>query len=168
MDKASQQARIKFSVEPTQEPHLLRALKSARMPATQSALRHIAVRNAMQTQTAPALPQYSPKVTEAVSGRRLASDALVRALADAINEWHTRLPPDLGVGVLALVQDGITIEVQSMVACAPDLIRISGICQGQAYRMLAPVSDFQFVCVPQARDLGSSATKLRLEVSAEH
>lgn len=170
MDKLSLQVRSKFLLEAPQEPHLFQALKGSNMPATQSALVRISARKARGASAAGVAANANLPVklaTEAGYHGPISANALVQTLADAIAAWHSHLPPHLQVALLALIHGGATIDVQSIAACAPDQVRISGICQGQAYKLVAAVTELHFVCVPQTDKQGSKTDPIQFEVAGE-
>ncbi|MBJ7468089.1 MAG: hypothetical protein JHD06_04735 [Rhodoferax sp.] len=170
MNKVSCHVHKRISLEALQEPLLLQALKGAKMPATQSALSQITARKAKIPPLTANCIGASDSVTICTppSAKIQASaESLLRALAQSLQAWRGQLPPDLQPGLLALVHGGASIDVQSLVFCAPDFIRVSGSYEGGTYKLLAPASEIQFFCVPKTGALDAAAAFISFELGDE-
>jgi len=168
MDKSYRQPYKRHAIEAALEPHLLQALKGAKMPATQSALSRISTRNADLKHTPPvADPQTTLTAPSGIPPEAESAKSLLRALAQSLQAWRSQLPPHLQPGLLALVHGGAPIEVQSIALCAPDSIRLSGSCQGRAYKVLALASNIQFLCVPKTDALNTIPACVDFELGGE-
>lgn len=170
MDKVSRQAPKRLGLEATLEPHLLQALKGAKMPATQSALSRIATRKT-SAGYAP-LPQISDIEPDRAgnSSAPIAAaygESLLRAIAQSLQAWRCQLPPHLQPGLLALVHGGAPIEVHAIALYEPGRVRLSGSCQGKAYKSMSPLSEVQFVCVPRTGLRDTAAACITFELGAE-
>ena len=170
MDKVSWHVHKRLGPESLQEPHLLQALKGAKMSATQSALSQITARKAKL----PPLATHSVGTSDAATVNtppsaktQACAESLLRALAQSLQAWRSHLPPDVQPGLLALVHGGASIDVQSLAFCAPNLIHVSGSCKGDAYKWLAPASEIQFFCIPKTGPLGAAATFISFELGGE-
>ena len=170
MDKVLRQAPKKLGLKATLEPHLLQALKGAKMPATQSALRRIATRKTSSAYSpVPQVTDIGP-TRAGMSSSPIGTaygESLLRALAQSLQAWRRQLPPDLQPGLLALVHGGAAIEVHAIAFCEPNLIRLSGSCQGNAYKSMSPLSEVQFVCVPKTGMQDNAAVCITFELGAE-
>jgi hypothetical protein len=170
MDKVSWHVHKRLGPESVQEPHLLQALKGAKISATQSALSHISARKAKL----PPLATYSVGTSDAATAStppsaktQACAESLLRALAQSLQAWRSHLPPDLQPGLLALVHGGASIDVQSLTFCAPNFIRVSGNYEGDAFKWLAPASEIQFFCVPKTGALDTAAAFISFELGDE-
>ena len=170
MNKVSCHVHKRISLEALQEPLLLQALKGAKMPATQSALSQITARKAKM----PPLTANSIGASDSVtictppSAKIQASaESLLRALAQSLRAWRSQLPPDLQPGLLALVHGGASIDVQSLTFCEPNCIRVSGSCEGDAYKWLASASEIQFFCVPKTGSADAPAAFISFDLGDE-
>ncbi len=170
MEKVSCHVYKRPGLETLQEPHLLQALKGAKMSATQSALSQINARKAkLPPQAGNAVgPSDAATVSTPPSAKIQASaESLLRALAQSLQAWRSHLPPDVQPGLLALVHGGTSIDVQSLVFCAPNLIHVSGSCKGDAFKWLAAASEIQFFCVPKTGALDAAAGFISFELGDE-
>jgi hypothetical protein len=168
MDKVYRHPYKRHALEAAHESHLLQALKGAKMPATQSALSRISTRNADLKHTPPAAdPPSNWTEPSGIPPEAESAESLLRALAQSLQAWRSQLPPHLQPGLLALVHGGAPIEVQSIALCAPDSIRLSGSCQGRAYKVLALASNIQFLCVPKTDTLNTTPTCVDFELGGE-
>lgn len=168
MDTAYRPIQKKLLPYGEQESHLLLALKGAGMPATQSAMRRITARAQGQgagwgpppLRLAPDvdLPDHhapSPPLT----------DVFLGALAQSLQAWRTQLAPSsLQPLLLAMVPGPVTMEVQALAFCAPDLLRLTGHSQGSACRLIAPLADVRFICAPQSRAPEATPTCVQFEI----
>ena len=170
MNKVSCHVHKRIGLEALQEPLLLQALKGAKMSATQSALSQITARKTK----IPPLTANSFGASDSVTicpppsaKIQVSAESLLRALAQSLQAWRSQLPPDLQPGLLALVHGGASIDVQSLVFCAPDFIRVSGSYEGDTYKLLAPASEIQFFCVPKTGPHNGPATFISFELGGE-
>jgi hypothetical protein len=170
MNKVSFHVHKRIGLEALQEPLLLQALKGAKMSATQSALSQITARKTKL----PSLTANSFGASDSVtigtppSAKIQASaESLLRALAQSLKAWRSQLPPDLQPGLLALVHGGASIDVQSLVFCAPNLIHVSGSYEGDAFKWLAPASEIQFFCVPKIGALDAATAFISFQLGDE-
>ena len=170
MEKASCHVHKRLGLETLQEPHLLQALKGAKMSATQSALSQITARKAKLPPQSAHSVGASEAATVSTPQRakiQASAESLLRALAQSLQAWRSHLPPDLQPGLLALVHGGTSIDVQSLAFCAPNFIRVSGSCKGAAYQWLAPASEIQFFCVPKTGAPDPAAAFISFELGDE-
>jgi hypothetical protein len=168
MNKVSRQAPKRHAPEVAHESHLLQALKGAKLPATQSALSRISNHKADFKQT-PALsqPQTSSADASGITPFSETAESSLRAVAQSLQAWRSLLPPHLQPSLLALVHGGLSIDVQSIAFCAPDSIRLCGSCQGRAYKLFAPASEIQFLCVPNANARAGTAACIVFDFGSE-
>ena len=74
---------------------------------------------------------------------------LLRRLADSVRQWRATLPEDLQPGVLALLNGGVQIEVETLAQESFHGIRIEGRIQGQRCVVLAHQATIQLLCIAQ-------------------
>ncbi len=170
MDKVCRQIPRKFLVETSREAHLLQALIGTKMPATQSALRRIADQKTMIA-CAGGMGSSEPSDTQYLGDLRqdppVSAGVLLRALASALQAWRSQLPAQVQPSLLALVRGDEAVDVQSITFCPPDLIRLLGVHQGQAYRLITPVSDLRFVCIPKTQRGEKPVTGVLFDLQGE-
>ena len=170
MEKVSCHVYKRLGLETLQEPHILHALKGAKMSATQSALSQITARKAKlppQAGNAVGTRDAATVSTPPSAKIQASAESLLRALARSLQAWRSHLPPDVQPGLLALVHGGASIDVQSLAFCAPNLIHVSGSCKGDAYKWLAPASEIQFFCVPKTGALDAAGAFISFELGDE-
>jgi hypothetical protein len=168
MDKVVRHVQKRHALETKLESHLLQALKGAKLPATLSALSRISSHNVdfKQLQLASRPPSASASAS-GIDPVPASAEGLLRAVAQSLQAWRSQLPPHVQPGLLALVHGGASIDVQSLAFCAPDTIRLSGNCQGRAYRLFAPASEIQFLCVPKTDALESTPACIVFDLGSE-
>ena len=170
MNKVSCHVHKRIGLEALQEPLLLQALKGAKMAATQSALSQITARKAKmppQDVNSVGTSDAATVCTPPSAKIQASAESLLRALAQSLRAWRSQLPPDLQPGLLALVHGGASIDVQSLTFCEPNCIRVSGSCEGDAYKWLASASEIQFFCVPKTGSADAPAAFISFDLGDE-
>ncbi len=156
------------AAQAAKESQLLQALEGAKLSATRSALSRI---SKGQAEFKPRQPLADPNTTSrsaaGVAPKAQTAESLLRAVAQSLQAWRSQLPPHLQPGLLALVHGGASIDVQTVAFCSPDSIRLSGSYQGRAYKLFAPASEIQFLCVPKMDAIAGTTASIVFDLGGE-
>lgn len=122
--------------------------------ALADATKHLDAFKTLREITIPPMPYVEPyrppRIPTAEETNQFQSAAvLLRRLAESIRQWRSSLPEDLQPAVVALLNGGVQIDVNSLAQESFHGIRIEGQIQGQHCVVLAHQSTVQLLCIAQ-------------------